>query len=97
MFLFLFLFLSVPDQQRSFSPDDLFSLIGIQVILSTMLSPTPMPDRDTRAHSSKSSTVSSDQLPPTPCVLRQSDILNTLNIVHVQLETAEHVKLVAVT
>ena len=45
------------------------------------------PDRDTRAHSSTSSTVSAGQLPPTQCVLRQSDILNTLNIVHVQLET----------
>ena len=54
-----------------------------------------MPDRDTRAHSSTSSTVSSG--PPTPCVLRQSDILNMLNLVHVQLETAEHVNLVAVT
>ena len=56
-----------------------------------------VPDRDTRAHSSTSSTVSSGQLPPTPCVLRQSDILNTLNIVHVQFETADHVNLVAVT
>ena len=55
------------------------------------------PDRDTRAHSSTSSTVSSGQLSPTPCVLRQSDILNTMNIVQVQLETAEHVSLVAVT
>ena len=33
-----------------------------------------MPDRDTRAHSSLSSTVSSGQVPPTPWVLRQSDI-----------------------
>ena len=46
-----------------------------------------MPGRDTRAHSSTSSTVSSGQLSPTPCVLRQS----------VQLETAEHVNLVPVT
>ena len=53
--------------------------------------------RDTRAHSSTFSSVSSGQWPPMPCVLRQSDILNTLNIVHVQLETAEHVNLVAVT
>ena len=51
-------------------------------------------DRDTRAHSSTSSTVSSGQLPPTQCVLRQSDMLN---ILHAQLETAEHVNLVAVT
>ena len=50
-----------------------------------------MLDRETRAHSSTSSTVSSGQLPPTPCVLRQSYTLMMVNIVHVQLETAEHV------
>ena len=42
--------------------------------------------RDTRAHSSTSSTVSSGQLPPTPRVLRQSDILNTLNSAHAEAE-----------
>ena len=52
-----------------------------------------MPDRDTRAHSSTSSTVSSGQLPPTPCVLRQSDILMMLNIVHLRVDAAEHVNL----
>ena len=56
-----------------------------------------MPNPETRAHSSTSSTLSSGQLPPTPCVLRQCDILNTMNTVHVLLETAELVNLVAVT
>ena len=57
----------------------------------------PMPCRELCAHSSTSSTVNSGQLPRRPWALRQSDILNTQNIVHVQLETAEHAKLVAVT
>ena len=53
-----------------------------------------MPVLETRTHSSTSSTVSSGRR---PYALRQSDILTTRNIVHVQLETPEHVNLVAVT
>ena len=57
-----------------------------------------MRDLETCAHSSTSSTVSSGQLTPRrPYALRQSDILTTRNIVHVQLDTPEHVNLVAVT
>ena len=55
-----------------------------------------MLDREARAHSPTSFTVSSGQLSLAPCARRKSDILNTRNIVHVQLETAEHVNLAAV-
>ena len=53
-----------------------------------------MPDREACADSSTSSTVSSVNCPWRPCTLCQSDILNTRNIVHVLLQTAEHVNLV---
>ena len=57
-----------------------------------------MPNRELCAHSSKSSSVSSCQLTPRRLgAIRQSYTLMMLNIVHVQLETAEHVNLVAVT
>ena len=56
-----------------------------------------MPNRELCAHGSTSSAVSSGQLSLAPCALRQSDILTTRNIVHVQLETAEHANLVALT